>query len=300
MAVPAVLLKAKSAIKKGSKAYKAAGRAKALKDGISDNETGTNPFITVIAIGICAVVAVIVAIFTALGVMYNYPRMFLDNFLGTISNALNGGSSGAINLDSATLESMHATSENASVSGNRPGTDLANTPYGSLEGFNQHIKDTVNSAGYGTRAGVVAAAKALVYDYIEATGKRLRYSMDYRQASDVEGITSEDFYLDCSSFAWWAVYNGGFKMPSYPQTLSQMDWARGKGYLKSSVEGAQPGDFLVSPSHIVLVLGSYDGGYYCAEFSGSTNGAIISTRSSFTGYSLIDMEDYYNDPNNRR
>ena len=205
------------------------------------------------------------------------------------------------------LEAYYQASLAAPESGNRPKYDLANTTYGSVAGFNQHIKDNVEAAGYGTREAVVAAGISLIGDYIMATGVTLRYdqytSLGGRQDSDKEGIVNDNFYLDCSSFAWWALYNGGFKIPSYPQTLSQRGWAQGAGYARDpySTEG-QPGDFLVSSGHIVLIVGNYDGGYYVAEFSGWGIGSKISKygQGSLSGYTLIDMEDYYNDPSNVR
>lgn len=200
------------------------------------------------------------------------------------------------------FEAYYIASEAASQSSNNPATDLASTDYGSVEGFNQHIKDNVNAAGYGTREAVVAAGVSLVGDYILSTGKRLRYSQPLRQGQDTEGIVNQNFYLDCSSFAWWAVYNAGFKTPCYPQTGVMRSWASQNGYLQSGVNGGQGGDFLLSSGHIVLILGTYDGGYYCAEFSGSTSGAKISKRSynGLSGYQLIDMTDYYSNSSNLR
>ncbi len=202
------------------------------------------------------------------------------------------------------FEAYYVASESAYQSSNTPENDLASSEYGSVEAFNQHIKDNINAAGYGTREAVVTAGVSLVGDYILATGKRLRYSQSSRQGQDTEGIVNTDFYLDCSSFAWWAVYNAGFKTPSYPQTGTIGTWASENGYLQSGVSGGQGGDFLLSSGHIVLILGTYDGGYYCAEFSSRISGAKISKRSysslSADGYQLIDMTDYYNDSSNLR
>ena len=134
-----------------------------------------------------------------------------------------------------------------------------------------------------------------------------------RQAQAAEGIVNRNFYLDCSSFAWWTLYNGGFNWPKFkngtsvtPYTGDQQSWARENGYLKASVNGAQAGDFLVRHSggngHIIMVLGTYDNGYYCAEFKGTAYGGVITKRdySELSSYSLIDMESYYSNSSNVR
>lgn len=219
-------------------------------------------------------------------------------------------------LDQNTLETLYETSKNVPLSNDNPNVDLGATSFKNVENFNQYIKDNINSAGYGTRAGVVAAGLSLISGYNFATGKRLRYSQPLRQVNtatnsvDQEGIVNENFYLDCSSFAWWSLYNGGFKIPvnSTNQlytayTGNQEAWAKNTGNLKSS-ENGKPGDFLINSGHIVLIVGNYDGGYYCAEFSNPSSGAQITKRSfselNNLGYNLMDMESYYSDSNNVR
>lgn len=224
------------------------------------------------------------------------------------------------NLDSNVLEILYETSNNATVSNNNPAVDLGATSFQNVENFNQYIKDNVNAAGYGTRAGVVAAGLSLISGYNFATGKRLRYSQPLRQVNketntiDSEGIVKNDFYLDCSSFAWWTLYTGGFKIPFFSSGITtraytgdQINWAKETGLLKPIEEG-KAGDFLVHHNskgeHIILVLGNYDGGYYCAEFSSPSSGAIISKRSyqllKNEQYSLMDMSQYYGDSDNVR
>lgn len=213
---------------------------------------------------------------------------------------------GDVVYDEATLEEYYNKSEEAYESPSMPSSDLAGTEFQSIVGFNQHIKDTVEKAGYGTRQGVVAAGMSLVGDYIKYTGKRLRYDQGGRQYFDGgnnEGIINEDFYLDCSSFAWWALYNGGFNIPCWPYTGSQREWSDSNGYSRTPGPGVgQGGDYLVSSGHIVFIVGTYDGGYYCAEESAWGTGAIISKRSyeGLGSYTLIDMTDYYNNSANVR
>ena len=204
-------------------------------------------------------------------------------------------------------EKMYSASEKASVSPNSPATDLAKTQYKNVDGFNKHIKDCVQQAGYGTRAGVVAAAKCLISDYIESTGHRMRYSMPQRGNSSTEGI-SDDTYFDCSSFGWWALYNGGFKLPSPDTTPYQLGWAQGQGIARKNYRGGQPGDYLIYDEgggafgHNRLIIGTHDNGYYIAEFTGSGGGQI--TKTSYDGiegkYYLIDMKSYYENKKNVR
>ena len=217
------------------------------------------------------------------------------------------------NLNLETLETIYNTSQNASVTEQNPAEDLGATSFQTVDNFNQYIKDNVDVAGYGTRAGVVAAGLSLISGYNFATGKRLRYSQPYRQAQIQEGIVNQNFYLDCSSFAWWALYNGGFKIPTNssgyqysPYTGDQISWARNTNSLKP-VNTGKPGDFLIyhqsqARAHIVLIVGNYDDGYYCAEFSSPKNGAVVSKRSyedlTYNGYQVMDMEEYYSNPEN--
>ena len=223
------------------------------------------------------------------------------------------------NLSEESLTDMYKISSSATVSVNTPGEDLKASGFESVDNFNKFIKQNVEIAGYGSRAGVVAAALSLVYGYSESTGKRLRYSMDYRQVNtnnvvDQEGIVNEDFYLDCSSFAMWALYNGGYNNPLQSNgqavtayTGSQITWASQAGML-TQIENGKPGDFLIrhqgTQGHIVMIIGQYNDGYYCVEFSSPEKGGLITQRTyddlHASNYNRIDMESYYNNPSNVR
>ena len=202
-------------------------------------------------------------------------------------------------------EKLYSDSQNAPSSPSSPSSDLARTSYSSVSGFNKHIKDCVSAAGYGTRAGVVAAGKCLISDYIESTGKRLRYSMPNRGSSEMEGIL-DNTYFDCSSFAWWALYNGGFKLPCYNTTPNQLSWALNYGVATKEYQKAQAGDFLIydngggANGHARLIIGTYSDGVYIAEFS--SGGQISKTPfNAISGeYYLVQMEKYYSDSSNRR
>lgn len=219
------------------------------------------------------------------------------------------------NIDQTTLENLYSISQSSPLTGSTPNIDLGATSFKDVETFNQYIKDNVNTAGYGTRAGVIAAGLSLISGYNFIVGKRIRYSQELRQ-NDLcaEGIVNENFYLDCSSFAWWALYNGGFQIPKdkygneiSAYTGSQITWSANEGTLKPLNEG-KPGDYLVhhnsSGQHIVLIVGNYEGGYYCAELSSPQNGGIISKKNftdlSVGGYQVMDMENYYSNSDNIR
>ena len=224
-----------------------------------------------------------------------------------------------INLSEEDLNDIYNISSSATVSVNTPSEDLKTSEFESVDNFNLFIKQNVEMAGYGSREGVVAAALSLVYGYSESTGKRLRYSMDYRQVgadglANQEGIVNEDFYLDCSSFAMWALYNGGYNTPHQlngqdvtAYTGSQITWASQTGIL-TQIENGKPGDFLIhhqgEKGHIVMIIGQYNDGYYCVEFSSPDKGGLITQRTyedlHASNYSRIDMESYYNNPSNVR
>lgn len=174
--------------------------------------------------------------------------------------------------------------------------------------FNENIKKNVKAAGYGTREGVVAAGKSMIVDYGNKTGHRLRYNMDLRQEPGSDGIKNDDFYLDCSSFAWGALYNGGFKIPdSGNATPGQISWAEHTGAL-APIKGGKPGDFLIydqgggANGHIQMIADTYDNGYYLLEFQGDKGGTVskINYDNIPSIYSRIDMTNYYNNTDNVR
>ena len=234
-----------------------------------------------------------------------------DGVVDVVSNCDNScGGTGIYSNEQ--LEEYYQLSQAAVETSNNVSADMAGTEYGSLEGFNNHIKSTINNAGYGTRQGVVAAGVSLIGDYIKATGKKIRYNQSAgycpgvstgRQPTGTEGVI-DNLYLDCSGFAWWALYNGGFQVPSNAQTDYIYNWAVGAGLIAADNSTGQAGDFLVTrgKGHIMLIIGTYDGGYYIAEESGCGLGGEINKRSfeSLSSYALINMDNYYNDSANKR
>lgn len=238
----------------------------------------------------------------------DYKNIIIDHYkskgvTGVVSDCRGGGGGNGI-YTTEQLEEYVQLSNAAPVTNNWANADLASTEYGSIEGLSKHIKDNVNNAGYGTRQAVVAAGVSLIGDYIRATGKRARYDQAQRHPWEVEGIIRDNLYFDCSSFAWWALYNGGFKVPTHAYTGDQRSWANSNGYLKTPGPGVgQGGDFLISGGHIILIIGNYDGGYYVAHASSWTNGLKINKldyNSARASYDVIDMTEYYNNSSNVR
>lgn len=237
----------------------------------------------------------------------DYKNIIIDHYKSkgvtdVVSDCRGGGGNGIYTTEQ--LEEYVQLSNAASVTRNHASVDLASSEYGSIEAFNQHIKDNVNNAGYGTRQAVVAAGVSFVGDYIRSTGKRIRYDQRNRQQPSNEGIVNDNLYLDCSGFAWWSLYNAGFKLPCFAQTDYMYFWARGAGYV-SDIRSGQAGDYLLTKGkgHIMLIIGTYEDGYYVAHAAGWSVGVKIDKipYSYLSGdYVVVNMEDYYNNSDNLR
>ena len=184
----------------------------------------------------------------------------------------------------------------------------------SLEEFNKLIADNVDDAGFGTRAGVVAAAVTLIGELGDNYGVKVPYywggghydgviiGAHHYWGSDPDCTTyannqTYDYCgLDCSGFVPWAIKNGGFGM----NQMLAGDFKDVKGAekvtLKSNQAVLQPGDLLESEGHIVLVVGIDEDAnqYICAEASGNQAGVLF-TRRSFkdSGYWGVNMDGYY-------
>ena len=191
----------------------------------------------------------------------------------------------------------------------------------SLEEFNKLIENNVDDAGFGTRAGVVAAAVTLIGELGDNYGVKVPYywggghydgviiGAHHYWGSDPDCTTyannqTYDYCgLDCSGFVPWAIKNGGFKMSQ--MLAGDFKNIRGaeKVTLKSNQAVLQPGDLLESEGHIVLVVGIDEEAnkYICAEASGNQAGVLF-TRRSFkdSGYWGVNMDGYYGNSANIR
>ena len=189
----------------------------------------------------------------------------------------------------------------------------------SVDEYNNTIKNNVNKAGYGTRAGVVAAATTLIgelgnkynlkFPYFWGGGHE-GYMTNY--ASGDWGSTKCQTYannqsynycgLDCSGFVSWALYNGGFNVSSMVSSeYSSLNGAQRVNLSSSPVLKA--GDILDSSGHVILVIGvdKANGVYKCAEAAGNAKGVLFSTRPfDLSGYWGVNMDGFYNNSANVR
>lgn len=191
----------------------------------------------------------------------------------------------------------------------------------SLEEFNKLIADNVDDAGFGTRAGVVAAAVTLIGELGDNYGVKVPYywggghydgviiGAHHYWGSDPDCTTyannqTYDYCgLDCSGFVPWAIKNGGFGM----NQMLAGDFKNIKGAekvtLKSNQAVLQPGDLLESEGHIVLVVGIDEdtNEYICAEAAGNQYGVLFMRRPfNPSGYWGVNMDGYYNNSANIR
>lgn len=182
----------------------------------------------------------------------------------------------------------------------------------SLDEFNSLIADNVEKAGYGTRAGVVAAAVTLIAELGNNYNVKVPYFWGGGHADGVVigalgkwGSTACHTYandqsydycgLDCSGFVPWAIKNGGFDIAQ--MLASDFQYMSGaKRVSLSSSAVLEPGDLLESSGHIVLVVGVEEssGSYICAEASGNSAGVLFTRRPfNSSGYWGVKMDGFY-------
>lgn len=184
----------------------------------------------------------------------------------------------------------------------------------SLEQFNSLISGNVDKAGYGTRAGVVAAAVTLIGELGNNYGVKVPYfwggghadgvvdgALGKWGSSQCHTYANDQSYdycgLDCSGFVPWAIKNGGFNIAQMlAGNFQYLDGAQ-RVSLSSSSAVLQPGDLLESEHHIVLVIGIEEssGSYICAEASGNAKGVLFTRRpfSGGSGYWGVNMDGFY-------
>ena len=189
----------------------------------------------------------------------------------------------------------------------------------SLSEYNNTIKSNVDKAGYGTRAGVVAAATTLIGEIGNKYNLKLPYFWGGGHEGNMTNYASGDWGstqchtyangqnynycgLDCSGFVSWALYNGGYNVSSMVTTqFSGLNGAQRVSLSNSPVLKA--GDILDSSGHVILVIGvdSERGVYKCAEAAGNSRGVLFTTRAfNLPGYWGVNMDGFYNDPSNVR
>lgn len=181
----------------------------------------------------------------------------------------------------------------------------------SLEEFNKLITFNVENSGYGTDAGVVAAAVTLIAELGNNYNVKIPYFWGGGHGQMIDGAEGNwgsnqcrasangriyDYCgLDCSGFVAWAIYNGGFKIAARTAgDFQNLPGAERVSLTESAV--LQPGDLIESGAHIVLVVGVDEdaGEYICAEASGYGSGVKFSRRPfNRRGYWGVKMAGFY-------
>lgn len=219
-------------------------------------------------------------------------------------------SSGSFSTNSSTTESCSQLS----------GKSLADTlseKNSSIEAFNEKIKSSIESAGKGTREGVVAAALSITSNLCEEYSVRLPYEWGGGHGSKINladgswGANLPSVYyneagvaylyegLDCSGFVSWAIYNGGY---NFPISSSEDFLKYGQTHDMSDSYVAKPGDLVHHSGHIMMIVGVNEDAktYDVAEAANSKDGVRVRTMK-FSGESsnkIIDMSQYYDNKAN--
>ena len=186
----------------------------------------------------------------------------------------------------------------------------------SLDSYNQLIASNVQKAGFGTRAGVVAAAVTLIAELANKYNAKIPYYWGGGHGSTDNlangnwgssscrtthgGNVYDRCGLDCSGFVGWAIYNGGFgKATTSSDRYANLPGTQSVDLNSSPV--LQPGDLLYSSGHVILIVGvdSAKGEYKCAEAAGKNAGVLFTTHKfNDPNYKGLDMTGYYD--NNKR
>ncbi len=171
--------------------------------------------------------------------------------------------------------------------------------FGEIERINRNLKNKIEDAKYGTRAGVVEAARYLVLG--------LNYKIPYKNGGKYfeEGF-NQTWYsdgLDSSGFVSWALKNGGANIDK-SMTSNELISNNVVGNLKITTElykyydKVQVGDFAYNDSRIGIIIGKSNGTLYVAE--ANDNMGLIVTKITSYGESdskythIYFADDYYN------
>lgn len=189
----------------------------------------------------------------------------------------------------------------------------------SIEQFESFIKDNVNSAGAGTREGVVTAAVSFInfmYDNFNTklpyywggkyAGVGVKSSFGSYNPSNPSRNGNRYYYtsFDCSGFVQWAIINGGFKNPGTGTSHFHSKFKDQSCNVSESSCVGSVGDIINYPSGHVMLIVAVDeasGNYVVAESTNS--GVVMQTRGIHKNnkkgtYRVLFMDQYYNDPAN--
>lgn len=198
--------------------------------------------------------------------------------------------------------------------------ELLNENGASIEDMNGFIKESVESVGKGTRAGVVAAAVSQINYLYDNFGKRLPYYWGgaytgYGVYKELGGATTPIISkygtcytkkgFDCSGFVSWAIKNGGYKFGRYSTVDFHNVFSGDSCDITDQNCIGQPGDLINSRDchvQMIVAVDEASGKYMIAESTGSM-GVVMrewNMHSIHYGYKtrILHMDSFYNNPNN--
>lgn len=204
----------------------------------------------------------------------------------------------------------------------RPLGELLNENGASIEDMNAFIKESVESVGKGTRAGVVAAAVSQInylYDNFNVNipyywgGAYIGYGVYDSLGAITSGSTSNSgkTYIrkgfDCSGFVSWAIKNGGYKFGRYTTRGFHNAFSGDSCNITDQNCIGQPGDLINSQTchvQMIVAVDETSGKYMIAESTGSM-GVVMhewNMHSQNCGRSnetrILHMDSFYDNPNN--
>ena len=198
--------------------------------------------------------------------------------------------------------------------------ELLNENGASIEDMNGFIKESVESVGKGTRAGVVAAAVSQINYLYDNFGKRLPYYWGgaytgYGVYKELGGATTPIISkygtcykrkgFDCSGFVSWAIKNGGYKFGRYSTVDFHNVFSGDSCDITDQNCIGQPGDLINSRDchvQMIVAVDEASGKYMIAESTGSM-GVVMrewNMHSIHYGYKtrILHMDSFYDNPNN--
>ena len=246
---------------------------------------------------------------------YNYQQLL--NYYYSENNAMTSISSPAFTASIANLDIK--TTINASNELSQSIESLLSSKGSSLADYNNYIKQSVEEAGRGTRAGVVAGAVAMInylYDNFDTklpyywggsyqgVGIPNTFGNNTPSSPSPSGKRYQYKSFDCSGFTSWAVKNAGYKINRL--NVTGFDNLVGPSNMCDVTNQScigQPGDFIsYKRAHIKMIVSvdEPNNRYYVAEATGS--GVIITTQGIHERgnevTSILHMDSFYNNPNN--
>lgn len=191
----------------------------------------------------------------------------------------------------------------------------------SVTELNSFIKESVTSAGKGTREGVVTAAVSVInflYDNYQVKlpyywgGSYQQYGLPGNFGGNAPTKTTPygtvyNFYgFDCSGFVSWAIMNGGYRIDRKTTHGFHDAFSSDSCVITDSSCFGQPGDLINSRnSHVQMIIAAdtASGKYMVAESTGS-QGLIIREWNMHQGNAFLEqtrilhMDNFYNNKGN--